>query len=118
MKIEQVFAEKYPDLFVGLTDRKSPMSYGINISEGWYPLLERVCDQLTALGIPGLAFAQVKEKFGSLRIYTNRGSDPVVNAILDAAEEESRSICEFCGNPGELDHTHNWVKTRCSLCKK
>lgn len=54
---------------------------------------------------------QVKEKFGTLRIYTSN-VDPYLDGLIDMAEEMSEHICEECGNKGLL-YTIHWNKTLC-----
>ena len=39
----------------------------------------------------------IKEKFGELRFYASTENE----ALLDKYTELSRTICEFCGEPGE-----------------
>jgi hypothetical protein len=54
---------------------------------------------------------QVKEKFGTLRIYVSN-MDPYMEGLIDMAEEMSEHICEECGNKGLL-YTIHWNKTLC-----
>jgi len=56
---------------------------------------------------------QVKEKFGTLRFYTNMTNDEI-DEIIVKAEQKSATICEACGKPGTID-TFLWKK---ALCKK
>jgi hypothetical protein len=57
------------------------------------------------------SFTQVKEKFGSLRIYTQGGTEQH-NGYIAFAESMSQRTCEICGNIGNL-RASAWVKTRC-----
>jgi hypothetical protein len=54
---------------------------------------------------------QIKEKFGTLRLYFNR-SDEVINAITLFAENLSCTTCEKCGNVGET-YRIGWFQTLC-----
>jgi len=56
-------------------------------------------------------FTQIKEKFGTLRIYTSQ-LDPYIEGMIEMAEDMSEHICEKCGNKGRL-YTINWHKTLC-----
>lgn len=62
---------------------------------------------------------QVKEKFGSLRFYTNYTTDKI-SKIIDKAESDSYSICEECGLPSDPEIYHKgdggWIYNRCSKC--
>lgn len=55
--------------------------------------------------------AQVKEKFGTLRVYLDGGSN-TPRGIAEMAEKMSEVTCEACGNKGKL-YTMGWHKTVC-----
>lgn len=55
---------------------------------------------------------QVKEKFGTLRVYYT-GGDSFVRGAVDMAENQSAVTCEMCGAPGELSTKNMWLKTLC-----
>lgn len=55
--------------------------------------------------------AQVKEKYGTLRIYVNNTSYRT-SAIVDYAELMSEVTCEVCGNAGRT-YEMGWHKTLC-----
>ena len=57
-------------------------------------------------------FTCIKEKFGLLRVYMSEENDPIEEAITQA-EEESGTICELCGKPGEHREVFGWESTRC-----
>ncbi len=59
---------------------------------------------------------QVKEKFGTLRIYTNHGTDEIYDEI-NTAEELSATTCEGCGSRGKR-RTGSWIRTLCDRCNK
>ena len=59
---------------------------------------------------------QVNEKFGTLRFYVD-GGDEEVFRLIDAAEQESATVCELCGVPGMLV-MKEWCSTRCSSCRQ
>lgn len=94
-ELEQKLFEKYPVLF---RDRNKPvtescMAFGCEFSDGWYKLLDELCEYITRLSNrtdllklnkeyhteenrgfiylkrPTISFTQVKEKFGMMRIY-------------------------------------------------
>lgn len=54
---------------------------------------------------------QIKEKFGTLRIYLE-GYDNAITEISNFAEHMSITTCEECGNIGSL-RKGSWVKTLC-----
>jgi len=98
--------DKYPTLLENL-------SFGIECGNGWFYLLDRLCEDI--IKIDGTCVAtQIKEKFGTLRFYCDAANDEVYD-LIDNAEEESRSICEECGEPGQMTGT-TWYKTLCQKC--
>lgn len=44
---------------------------------------------------------QIKEKFGSARIYCNK-STPFIEGAIGLASQISATTCEVCGNKGEI----------------
>lgn len=90
----------------------------IDVSSGWYPLLDRLDRKLAAIA-PGYVVQQVKSKFGSLSFYA-RASEDVYDynkefseAIL-AAEWESTTTCEECGAPARTYTIRMWVWALCA----
>ena len=55
--------------------------------------------------------SQVKEKYGTLRFYIDRGTDTHYNYI-SFAEWMSAKTCEECGKPGRTYHM-GWHRTLC-----
>lgn len=108
-----------------------------HVGRGWHPLLLRLHEQLLAVR-PGYRVNQVKEKYGTLRVYLVSGlllepgffdgelpdqqrTDQIareneqVRRLVAAAEEESGRTCESCGNPGST-RDGAWIKTLCDDC--
>jgi hypothetical protein len=63
-----------------------------------------------------LVFSQVKEKFGTLRIYSY-GGDQFCEGVIAMAERMSAVTCEHCGLPGKINN-NGWITTLCSSCRK
>lgn len=85
------------------------------IGRGWRGLVLKLVEDLLELGWNGYVF-QCKEKFGGLRFYIGEGSDAMLDRI-SRAEKDSFSVCELCGEPGELRGV-SWSFTRCLECWK
>ncbi len=81
------------------------------ISEGWYPLVRDLIQEIIQLGWDK-QICQVKEKFGGLRFYINTASDEVFTKIWEA-ENRSLTICEITGRPGKLRTDIGWWRTLC-----
>ena len=56
-------------------------------------------------------FTQIKEKFGTLRIYYDNIS-PEVDNLVSFAEMLSEVTCEVCGSPGRLNRG-GWLRVLC-----
>lgn len=54
---------------------------------------------------------QVKEKFGSLRFYTNTSTDQQ-QSYINFAEVLSASTCEVCGKKAKRN-SYGWIRARC-----
>ena len=107
--------------------RRIPPNWGrwIGCDAGWYSL---ICDLDSVLAQldPDYELHQCKEKFGRLAYYAhsenNHSFDGPFRQAIQAAEERSCSICELCGDPGQLHETcpmgepGRFVKTLCTKC--
>ncbi len=81
----------------------------VECGEGWKSLYEPLIARCKAEGV---AVLQVKEKFGGLRFYVGGASDDLYDAI-EEAESKSFTLCEKCGDPGELRKGRGWWQTLC-----
>jgi uncharacterized Zn-finger protein len=118
-ELEQKLFDEFPSLFADRTEpeTKSLMCYGIEVEDGWYDVLYRLCTRLVALkDIGDFRFFQIKEKFGDLRIYAN-GTTQEAYGLIDMAEQESSKTCEYCGSVNDVRHTGKWIKTLCFTCR-
>lgn len=61
-------------------------------------------------------FDQIKEKYGTLRVYFS-GGDEYVEGLVSMAEAISGKTCETCGNKGYSDKG-GWIMTLCDGCRK
>ena len=60
---------------------------------------------------------QIKEKYGSLRCYTNNNVDPITTDIITQYERISGTICETCGSDNARTKTSKWrIKSLCENC--
>lgn len=59
------------------------------------------------------SFAQIKEKFGTLRVYTNNANDTAEDYVR-FAEALSARTCEVCGNTGRAHSSGGWLRTLCN----
>ena len=102
------------------------MCWGFCCGDGWYQILDSLCDQIQhhidwkqeqkekynrGEGCKQVVAVQVKEKFGGLRFYYS-GGDDVIDNMVDSAEVTADKTCEMCGKPGEK-RGGGWIKTLC-----
>ena len=99
------------------------------VGDGWHKLIDRAYDAVDELrggspeerglralmGDDVVCVTIVKEKFAGLRIYTHPFVESLYD-LLDLLEAESLRTCEFCGAPGSVDDSRDWLKTRCRDC--
>lgn len=114
--------ERHSDLFRGeIGGRYAPEGYP-TVGNGWRELLETALLRIEAAlhGAPSgsLSVVQIKEKYGSLRLYwESHGLSAVtVGAIEEAvalAEARSACTCETCGEVGRLYSRGGWYHTAC-----
>ena len=100
--------EKYPELY--------DSDFFFECGPGWYGILKKMSEKLSAIG--GVSVSQVKEKYGTLRVYADHDGTPIETdfwAVIDEAEKASEYVCEQCASPGTLTGT-NWYKTLCDVC--
>lgn len=114
---EQYLLEKYPKVFPPEEIRnnvtKSCMAFGFECSDGWFDIIEECLRDLSKLPEPP-TLLQVKEKFGTLRIYVDGYTDED-DAIISRAEKKSENTCEMCGKVGHIRGAH-WYMVRCDDC--
>lgn len=110
--------EEYPLAIQRIIARINPgWPESVDVSPGWFPLLERLDVTLTEL-VPDYRVQQVKTKFGSLSFYASPSDDPydyneAFNDAIRAAEWASIEVCEDCGEPAKQYVIRMWVWTVC-----
>ena len=92
------------------------------VGPGWRKILETLSGQLASEGVTPMDIAQVKEKFGGLRVYLWNETDKI-GEYLSAAEEAAENTCERCGSTLEVvteatwpEERRGWIKTLCPAC--
>ena len=112
-KFPKIFKNRFADI------RTTAMCWGFECGDGWYWLIEELCRSLqwdtNHNRHPQVVASQVKEKFGTLRFYTE-GEDDRQSGMISLAYNMSATICEECGSAGTLRQDRPWVKTLCDSC--
>ena len=107
-------SNRFPDIF---NLNNSSNIFYFECHEGWFDLMFQLCEELEELAVKENVnlpkIAQVKEKFGKLRIYLDSGTDTMHNRVSEF-EKISGFVCEICGGVGKQMTENSWIKTRCS----
>jgi hypothetical protein len=109
---EHLLKEAFASLYGGLSV--------FECGDGWHGILSDLGRALDGLPVRAV---QVKEKFGTLRIYITEDEDlsedtrTFANAALREAERASSITCEECGSPGSMVRG-SWWRTLCLSCEQ
>ncbi len=122
---ERALVEKYPTLFRQwhLDAFNHCMGRGIEVQEGWYPLIDELAAEISLLAppkddpdFPQYEFGQIKQKFGLLRVYMDPHTEEVA-AVVSKYESRSEHVCERCGSTdGAGIRSGGWMAARCFNC--
>ncbi len=120
-ELQEALVRDFPVLCQGVGGdmRQTCMAWGFDCGDGWEPLIRRAMEKIDAARInnPDAGkLAQVKEKFGTLRIYLERGTDEMWDAANEA-EQDSANVCESCGIRDGVTTEGGWIKTLCGKCR-
>ena len=115
-ELEKQLTDKYPTLFRGkdMPVTENLMSFGCECGDGWFELINQACRLISHHAEPGFLWTQIKEKFGTLRLYYT-GGDGYTDGVVDMAEAMSSVTCELCGASGKI-RGGGWITTRCDDC--
>jgi hypothetical protein len=118
-ELEQKLTSDFPELFKGRSkpNTESLMCYGCEHSDGWFNIIHSMCHAIESHlkrkdPRPEYEFVQIKEKFGTLRVYDN-GHDEYIAGVTRMAENMSAFTCEVTGNPGSMCRKGFWYRTLC-----
>ena len=95
-----ILIEKYPKLM--------KISY-VECPEGWYDVIEEAVEKLSKFE-EHVRVEQIKEKFGTLRFYTDGGNEHT-NTVISFVEYISGFICETTGKTDDVGYNKKgWIK--------
>jgi len=119
--------QKYPKIFEDYQGNPGRINWH-GVPDGWLPIVDKLCgaiqdyiDNTTRYTANGpkkpdqVTCAQMKEKFGRLRFYTN-GNENEVEGMIRMAEYICEHTCQDCGSEQELGETSGWVSVICRSC--
>ena len=85
--LQETLYQKYPAIFrqKDLDKTKTCMCWGIETPDRWYDVIYKLCEtiqnHINWNNLKQIEFTQVKEKFGSLRVYYNDKNQWIDGAI-------------------------------------
>jgi hypothetical protein len=103
---------RYPHIFRERQDPSGLMQFGIGVGEGWYAVVEALCETLLSrageTGASPAPAAQIKQKFGKL-VWYHDSTDAFVQGAVELAEWYSLRVCERSGEPGRLTRQGGYI---------
>lgn len=87
--------------------------YGCECGDGWYDLIYAMCTELSTIG--GFEPLQIKQKYGTLRVYGNCSEERGYE-IISRYEDLSEHICEECSADGSEREIYGWYSVLCEKC--
>lgn len=126
--LQNYLIKKFPKLYTECSDQHPFKQYGFECDDGWFRLilwlsryLQDYIDQQNIwaqkypdkyLPVKQLKVVQVKEKFATLRFYTEGGNEHT-HSIISFAEYMSGFICEETGKTDNIViNKSGWSKTK------
>ncbi len=102
------------------TLKNNLMVFGYDSEVGWERLLDECVEELEKESERcdfDFEISQIKEKYGTARIYLSSENDSLSN-IVCRYEILSSHICEHCGEfyTAKNRKSHGWWKTLCNKC--
>lgn len=124
---DKQLCEKYPILYRDRNGsiQETCMAWGFSCGDGWLQIIDELSRELEKFNSDGkerVVAAQVKEKFGGLRVYLwtddlSKEEGLRVDELVSAAEERAGATCESCGKPSENKAVMGWYSTTCNECR-
>lgn len=97
--------------------------FGVECGKGWHKLIQPIVDYINEYNKnkakeEQIQILQIKEKWGSLDIYTNFSTFKLTK-LIEEAEEKAGHTCEDCGSEEEVGmRLTGWYTTMCLDCLK
>jgi len=121
-ELELKLVEKFPKFLKDYKGdpKESRLAFGVECGNGWYNIIHDCFTQLEAMckfdKSLKINIQQIKEKFGTIRIYASVDCDKditrsIVYALITHTETLSEDVCEVAGDYGSLCKRGMWYKT-------
>lgn len=122
-ELEDQLFKKYPKIFKqkDLPCTETCMCWGLECGDGWFDIIDTLCSKIQnhidTTGKSQVEAVQVKEKYGTLRFYTDTCDDEIDKYITEA-ENQTQHICQLCGSSDGVKATRGWISYLCVTCSK
>ena len=122
--LEMKLVKEFPSFFRDYKGdpRKTCMAWGLCTGNGWFDIIWNFCTavrnhQKIHPDCKDFYFTQIKEKFGTLQLYTY-GECGEIAKLIAQANRESVKTCEECGSKTEVreDMIRGWISVKCQKC--
>lgn len=92
----------------------------LDVNDGWSNLVMNVIHEVEKENLnlnksKKIKVTRIKQKFGSLRVYSENMT-PRINAVIEKAETISNTICENCGSKDKIVERLRWIRSVCEDC--
>lgn len=115
---DAILCSKYPRLYRDRhgDPRTTAMCVGFDVGDGWFRLIDVVSsiivERSAEVGLDPVA-TQIKEKFGTLRLYVQGlQNDEYLEGCIAMASAVSAQVCQVCGGNGLL-RIAGWYRVLC-----
>jgi hypothetical protein len=114
--LEEALFHRYPDLLGAVAERtREQRRYGCVHRDGWYALVDAICDVLSAraraIGEWPTGAVQLGHRLEGVRFYAHLPDDEQMFEAVSMAELHSKNLCEITGGPGRLTRAGDWYGT-------
>jgi hypothetical protein len=113
MDTTSAYRNELEELLIPVWQEGWPLT--LAVGDGWLPLINTLVNELLEAD-PDIKIMQVKQKFGSLRVYATPNSQES-RALIREAEFAAERTCENCGNPGRTGDKGTWSYVYCEDCQ-
>lgn len=119
--LEKKLIDKFPTYFRDVYKPYTCMRYGADVGDGWYALIDNMCEDISRTIHGEFVFRQIKEKLGLLCVYyqCEEKYNDVVQKIVDEHSKLSERVCETCGTIDNVTKEgYPRIVTLCKGCRK
>ncbi|MFP4517361.1 MAG: hypothetical protein ACLFNV_11270 [Desulfovibrionales bacterium] len=106
---------RYPPFMVEFENMWEGKSYTSRLSgirPGWHGLIRETLRRIRETD-PDVRIERIEQRNGQLHIHLLAPQSAHVWDIAEEALARSSTICEICGQPGEVRHDYGWSHTLC-----